>query len=99
TNNKQDVAATINGKEITLAEVDRIVNQQAQSQGQQLTTIQQAAARLQVLDNLIQREAVYLRAEKEKTVPNDDEVTTTIKNQKSQMTAEEWQKFLKDNNL
>lgn len=94
---KPDVAATVNGKEITLAEVDRLINQQ--TQGQQLPTLQMAAARLQALDNLIQREAVYLRAEKEKTVPNDDEVTTTINNQKSQMTAEEWQKFLKDNNL
>jgi hypothetical protein len=94
---KQDVAATVNGKEITLAEVDRLINQQ--TQGQQLPTLQLAAARLQALDNLIQREAVYLRAEKEKTVPNDDEVTTTINSRKSQMTAEEWQKFLKDNNL
>jgi parvulin-like peptidyl-prolyl isomerase len=94
---KADVAATVNGKEITLAEVDRLISQQ--TQGQQLPTLQLAAARLQALDNLIQREAVYLRAEKEKTVPTDDEVTTAIKNQKSQMTDAEWQKFLKDNNV
>ena len=36
------VAATVNGKEITLSEVDRLVNQQ--TQGQQLSTTQQAAA-------------------------------------------------------
>ena len=94
---KPDVAATVNGKEITLAEVDRLISQQ--TQGQQLQTLQLAAARLQALDNLIQREAVYLRTEKEKTVPTDDEITTTINTRKSQMTAEEWQKFLKDNNL
>jgi peptidyl-prolyl cis-trans isomerase C len=94
---KPDVAATVNGKEITLAEVDRLINQQ--TQGQQLPTLQLAAARLQALDNLIQREAVYLRAEKEKTVPTEDEVTTAINNQKSQMTAEEWQKFLADNKV
>jgi hypothetical protein len=94
---KADVAATVNGKEITLAEVDRLIKQQ--TQGQQLPTLQLAAARLQALDNLIQREAVYLRAEKEKTVPTDDEVTTAINNQKSQMTAEEWQKFLADNEV
>ncbi|MDQ5838746.1 MAG: SurA N-terminal domain-containing protein, partial [Acidobacteriota bacterium] len=94
---KPDVAATVNGKEITLTEVDRLIKQQ--TQGQQLPTLQLAAARLQALDNLIQREAVYLRAEKEKTVPTDDEVTTAINNQKSQMTAEEWQKFLSDNEV
>jgi parvulin-like peptidyl-prolyl isomerase len=93
----KDVAATVNGKDIMLSEVDRLISQQ--TQGQQLPTLQLAAARLQALDNLIQREAVVLRAEKEKTVPTDDEITTAINNQKSQMTAEEWEKFLKDNNI
>ncbi|HEX8722988.1 MAG TPA: SurA N-terminal domain-containing protein, partial [Pyrinomonadaceae bacterium] len=77
---KGDVAATVNGKDITLADVDRIVNQQAQ--GQQLPTLQQAAARLQVLDKLIEREVLYARAQKEKTVPTDDEVTTFVNQQK-----------------
>ncbi|HEX6183399.1 MAG TPA: SurA N-terminal domain-containing protein [Pyrinomonadaceae bacterium] len=89
-----DVAATVNGKDITLADVDRIVNQQAQ--GQQLPTLQQAAARLQVLDKLIERQVLYARAEKEKTVPNDDEVTTFINQQKQSRTVEEWEKGLKD---
>ncbi|MFL6281761.1 MAG: SurA N-terminal domain-containing protein [Pyrinomonadaceae bacterium] len=95
----KDVVATVNGKEITLSDVDRIINQQTGDQQSKMSTIQQAAARLQVLDNLIQREAVVQRAEKEKVVPNDDEINSAINTQKSQMTAEEWQKFLKDNNL
>ena len=93
----KDIAATVNGKDICLSDVDRLITQQ--TQGQQLSPTQLAAARLQALDNLIQREAVVLRAEKEKTVPTEDDITTTIKNQKSQMTDTEWQKFLKDNNL
>ncbi len=93
----KDVAATVNGKEITLAEVDRIVNQQAQ--GQQLSTLQQAAVRLQVLDRLIERQVLFARAEKEKTVPTDDEVTTLINQQKQRGTVEEWEKSLKENNL
>jgi parvulin-like peptidyl-prolyl isomerase len=93
----KDVAATVNGKEITLADVDRIVNQQAQ--GQQLSTLQQAAVRLQVLDRLIERQVLYARAEKEKTVPTDDEVTTLINQQKQRGTVEEWEKSLKENNL
>jgi parvulin-like peptidyl-prolyl isomerase len=92
-----DVAATVNGKEITLAEVDRLIS--TQMQGQQLSPIQQAAARLTALDNLIQREAVVLRAEKEKIAPTEDEITTAINNQKSQRTPEQWDKFLKDNKL
>jgi peptidyl-prolyl cis-trans isomerase SurA len=95
----KDVAATVNGKEITLSDVDRLINQQTSGQQTKMSTIQQAAARLQVLDNLIQREAVVQRAEKEKAVPTDDELNAAINSQKSTMTAEEWQKFLKDNNL
>jgi parvulin-like peptidyl-prolyl isomerase len=95
--NGKDVAATVNGKEITLAEVDRIISQQ--TQGQTLPTLQQAAARLQALDNLIQREAVYLRAEKEKTMPTDDELNTYLSQQKQQYTAEEWAKKLSENKL
>jgi parvulin-like peptidyl-prolyl isomerase len=98
----KDVAATVNGKEITLDDVDRIVNQQLQGQGmspQQLSTADHAAARLQALDNLIQREAVVHKADNEKTVPTDDEINAAINSQKSQMTAEEWQKFLQDNKL
>jgi parvulin-like peptidyl-prolyl isomerase len=93
----KDVAATVNGKDICLSDVDRIINQQAQ--GQQFSPTQLAAARLQALDGLVQREAVYIRAEKEKTVPTDDEITTAINNQKVGATAEEWDKFLKENNL
>ena len=93
----KDVAATVNGKDIMLSEVDRLVNQQAQ--GQQLSTLQQAAARLQVLDKLIERQVLYQRAEKEKTVPSDDEVTTFVNQQKQKLTAEEWEKSLKENNL
>lgn len=93
----KDVAATVNGKEITLADVDRIVNQQLQ--GQQLSTPDMAAARLQALDNLIQREAVVQKAENEKAVPNEDEITAAINTQRQQVTAEDWQKFMEQNKL
>jgi len=91
------VAATVNGKEITLSDVDRIVNQQLQ--GQQLTTPDLAAARLQALDTLIQREAVVQKAENEKAVPTEDEITTAINEQKKNGTAEDWQKFLEQSKL
>jgi len=93
----KDVAATVNGKEIMLADVDRIVSQQLQ--GQQLSTLDMAAARLQALDTLIQREAVVQKAENEKAVPTEDEITTAINAQRSQVTAEDWQKFMEQNKL
>jgi peptidyl-prolyl cis-trans isomerase SurA len=94
-----DVAATVNGKDITLGEVDRIISQQTNGQQSKMSTIQLAAARLQVLDKLIERQMLFQRAEKEKTIPNDDEITTAINTQKQQLTAEEWDKKLKENNL
>lgn len=93
----KDVAATVNGKEITLADVDRIVSQQLQ--GQQLSTPDMAAARLQALDNLIQREAVVQKAENEKAVPTEDEITAAINTQRQQVTAEDWQKFMEQSKL
>jgi len=94
-----DVAASVNGKDITLGEVDRIISQQTGGQQSKMSTIQLAAARLQVLDKLIERQMLVHRAEKEKIVLNDDEITTAINSQKQQLTAEEWEKKLKDNNL
>jgi len=92
-----DVAATVNGQKIMLSEVDRLVNQQAQ--GQTLPPLELAAARLQVLDKLIERHVLYQRAEKEKTVPSDDEVNTFVDQQKQRGTVEQWEQGLKENNL
>jgi peptidyl-prolyl cis-trans isomerase SurA len=100
----QSVAATVNGKNIMLSEVDRIISQQARDSQQRggarsLSPLEQAAARLQVLDTLIQRQVLLDRAEKEKTVPTDEEVNNAINAQKQRGTVEEWEKALKENNL
>jgi parvulin-like peptidyl-prolyl isomerase len=95
-----DVAATVNGKNITLSEVDRIISQQAKSQqAKTLSPIERATARLQVLDTLIQRQVLVQRAEKEKTAPSDDELNTYVNTQRSKFTAEEWEKNLRESNL
>jgi parvulin-like peptidyl-prolyl isomerase len=52
-----------------------------------------------VLDRLIERQVLFARAEKEKTVPSDDEVTTLINQQRQRGTVEEWEKTLKESNL
>lgn len=94
-----DVAATVNGTNIMLSEIDRIITQKTTQQQVQMSPLQLAAARLQVLDNLIQRQVIYQKAVKEKTVPTDDEINTKISEQKTRATTEEWEKFLKDNKL
>lgn len=100
---KDNVAATVNGKEIMLSEVDTTLNQQMKAQQQQqqsLSPLELAAARLQVLDDLIKQEVLYQRAEKEGLLPKDDEITQAINQQKQQngMTEEQYQQALKDSN-
>jgi hypothetical protein len=95
------VAATVNGEKIMLAEVERVVDQQAQGQQAQLSGFARAQARLQALESLIQREVLFQRAEQEKLLPSDDQVTAAINDQKQQggLTDEEFARKLKEQNL
>src|SRR5438270_11755000 len=56
-----------------------------------------AQARIQVLDTLIQREVLFQRAEQEKVLPTEEQVTTEINNQMQQggMTGEDFDRKLK----
>jgi parvulin-like peptidyl-prolyl isomerase len=93
-----ETAAKVNGKVITMEEVDRAVKQQAQGQESKLSPLELAAARLQVLQTLIEQEVMYQKAEKENLVPADDEVTGEVNKQKvdSHMSAEEFDKKMKE---
>src|SRR5438045_463187 len=51
-----ETAAKVNGKVITMQEVDRAVKQQAQGQEAKLSPLELAAARLQVLQSLVEQE-------------------------------------------
>ena len=70
-----ETAATVNGKAIKLEEVERVIKQQGQGQEAKLSPLELAQARLQVLQTLIQEEVLFQKAEKENTVPTDEEVT------------------------
>ncbi|HEY0172711.1 MAG TPA: hypothetical protein VGB98_16935, partial [Pyrinomonadaceae bacterium] len=48
----KDVAATVNGKDITLSRVDLIISQQTGGQQGKMMPLELAAARLQALDSL-----------------------------------------------
>jgi peptidyl-prolyl cis-trans isomerase SurA len=95
------VAATVNGKNILLKEVERVVSQQSGGKQAQLSQLELAQARLQVLGSLIQREVLFQRADREKLLPTEDEITGIINNQKQQsgMTDDDFQKSLTAQNM
>ncbi len=95
------VAATVNGRNIMLKEVERAVTQQAGGNTSSLNQLQMAQARLQVLDGLIKREVMYQRAEREKLLPTEAQIDGAIATQKqnSGMTAEDFDKSLKAQNM
>lgn len=95
------VAATVNGRNIMLSEVERGVNQQAGGKQSELSALQLAQARLQVLSNLIQREVLFQRAEREKLLPTEDQIDGAInaRKQQSGMTSEDFEKSLKQQNI
>jgi peptidyl-prolyl cis-trans isomerase SurA len=95
------VAATVNGKKITQAEVERMINQQAQGKQSQMSAHDLAQARMQVLDTLIQREVLFQRAEQEKLLPTEEEITSSINDQMQQggMTGEDFDRKLKEQGL
>jgi peptidyl-prolyl cis-trans isomerase SurA len=78
------VAATVNGKNIMLAEVERVISQQSGGKQSQLSALELAQARLQVLGSLMQREVLFQRAERE---------------QQSGVTDDEFQKSLREQNM
>jgi len=96
-------AASVNDKKIMLTEVDKILEQQVKGQGGQFSDMSQlelAAGRLQVLDELIRREVLFQRADKEKLLPTDDEIIQIISQQKQQAgTQEAFQARLKESGL
>lgn len=95
------VAATVNGRNIMSSEVERTLNQQTGGKPSALNQLQLAQARLQILSNLIQREVLFQRAEREKVLPTDSQIDGAIATQKqnSGMTSEDFDKSLQAQNL
>src|SRR5262245_12345543 len=96
-----DTAATVNGVAIPVSRIDQIIDRQLKQGGPaapQLTPVALAAARLKVLETLIQEEAMYQRAQKDRLIPTDDEVKQALQTQiqQSGMSQDDFQKRLKD---
>ncbi|MBC7901693.1 MAG: SurA N-terminal domain-containing protein [Saprospiraceae bacterium] len=87
-----DTAATVNGTAIKMEEVERAVKQQAQGQENKLSPLELAGARLQVLQQLIEQEVMFQKAEKEGSLPTEEEVTAEFNKRKtsSGMSAEKF---------
>ena len=96
-NDPNGTAATVNGQVIKMEDVERAVKQQAQGQEANLSPLELASARLQVLETLIQQEVMYQKAQKEGAVPTDEEVTVEINKNKTQSgkSADEIEKEMK----
>lgn len=96
-----DIAALVNGKPIKLEKVDQQIDQQAKSQNVVFTPVEIAAARMQILDNLITQEVLYQRAAKENLLPSDDDVSQELARRKreSGLSEEDFQKQLKESGL
>lgn len=90
-----DTAAAVNGKAIKMEEVERGLKQQAQGQPINLSPLELAAARLQILESLIQQEVMFQKAEKEGTVPSEEEVTAELNKLKTQ-SAKSQEQYEKD---
>src|SRR5438094_10543610 len=95
------VAATVNGKKIMLSEVERIIHQQAQGKEAQMSAHDLAQARLTVLDKLVQREVLFQRAEQEKLMPTEEQITSAINQRKQEagLTDEDFARQLKEQNM
>ena len=93
-----ETAAKVNGKVITMEAVDRAVKQQAQGQESKLSPLELAGARLQVLQSLVEQEVMFQKAEKEGTVPTEEEITAEINKQKTQSgkSADQIEKDMKE---
>ena len=92
--NPNETAATVNGKAIRMEDVEKGLKAQGQGQEARMSPLEIASARLTILQQLIQAEVLFQKAEKEQTVPTDDEVTTEVNNRKtaSSLSSEEFKK-------
>lgn len=93
-----ETAASVNGKAIKLEEVEKAVKAQGQGQEAKFSPLELASARLSVLQQLIQAEVLYQKAEKEQAVPNDEDVNAEVNKRKnaSGLSQEEFERQMKE---
>lgn len=97
-----EAVAKVGSREITMKQVDTVIKQQLDARGGgTFTPAELVAARLSVLDNLIQEEALFQRAQKDNLVPDDNKVNQAIQKRKqdANLTEDQYQAQLKQAGL
>ncbi len=95
----KDVAATVNGRPITYAELDRIIAAQFPNAPLKSNADQTVQLRLEALRALIDNEIMLQRAEKEGLLASDADVDAKFNELKAPYTQEEFQKLLKQRKM
>jgi peptidyl-prolyl cis-trans isomerase SurA len=94
-----DVMAKVNGYKILRSEVDKSYNQQIAGSPQKLTSEQEQAARLQVLNQLVTIHLYLQKAEKLGIVATDEEIESRVSQDKVSSTKEEFAKGLEEKGM
>jgi peptidyl-prolyl cis-trans isomerase SurA len=93
-----EAVAKVGAREITMKQVDSAIKQQLdQAGGGTLSPAELVAARLAALDNLIQDEALFQRAQRDNLVPDDNKVNQEIQRRKqaANVTEDQYQAQIK----
>jgi peptidyl-prolyl cis-trans isomerase SurA len=94
-----DVWATVNGKEIKRADVDKYYRTRVNPEGQEPSQEEALSLKLNVLDELINNEILLERAKKLNLEASDGEVEDKFTELKSPYTEDEFQRQLKERNV
>ena len=99
-----DVAARVGSREIKMEQINTTIKQQLDANpgsNTPSTPAELAAAQISVLDNLIQAEVLFQRAQRENLVPDDAKVNQEIERQKQEarLTEDEYQQRLKQKGM
>ncbi|HLY99430.1 MAG TPA: SurA N-terminal domain-containing protein [Candidatus Angelobacter sp.] len=95
-NSDKDTLARVNSYKITRAEVDRAYDRQIVGAPVKPTAEEEAALRLQVLQQIVSQQIYMQKAEKLGIIATDDEVEARLNQDKAPFTKEEFAKRLKD---
>jgi len=80
-----ETVAKVGSRDISMKQVDAAIKQQLdQSGGGSFTPSELVAARLGVLENLIQEEALFQKAQKDNLAPDDNKVNQEVQKRKQQ---------------
>lgn len=94
-----DVVATVNGKEIMRADLDRAYQQSLGDSQQKLSPVEADMRRLQLLHQMIQDEILQQRAAKQNLAATDEDVNAKLTEIKAPYTQDQFDNQLKQRNL